>query len=114
MNNHISKIVIIAVFLAANVVLFQNCDKKMQFSTSSSNLGGYNPGEGDGSGDDNYNPGEGDGIPDPNNPNDPDNPGNNPPVPPCTVTYNEIQTPVKILFLIDKTGSNADNSFTSA
>ncbi len=123
MNNHLPKLAVIIAFLAANLVLFQNCDKKMQFSTSSSTLGGYNPGEGDGDNDDNYNPGEGDGIPNPNDPNDPDNPPpnpgdpndpNDPTNPPCTVTYNEIQTPVKVLFLIDKTGSNKDNTNTDA
>lgn len=111
MNNHFIKIGAIVAFLTANFILFQNCEKKMEFSTSSSTLGGYTPGEGDGDGGD-YTPGEGDGIPNPNDPNDPDNPGNDPQLPPCTVTYNEIQTPVRILFLIDKTGSNADNSFT--
>lgn len=45
-------------------------------------------------------PGEGDG-------ND-----HNPPE--CTVTYEEIATPVKVLFLVDKTGSNLDNANTSA
>lgn len=42
-------------------------------------------------------PGEGDGNP-----------------PACTITYDEVVTPVKVLFLVDKTGSNKDDANTSA
>lgn len=33
--------------------------------------------------------------------------------PSCTVTYDEISTPVKVLFLVDKSGSNKDNANTT-
>jgi hypothetical protein len=45
-------------------------------------------------------PGEGDsGGPDPTPAPEPD----------CTLTYNEVVTPVKVLFLVDKSGSNLDD-----
>lgn len=33
--------------------------------------------------------------------------------PECTASYDEVATPVKVLFLVDKTGSNLDNANTS-
>jgi len=34
--------------------------------------------------------------------------------PTCTITYDEVVTPVKVLFLVDKTGSNKDDANTAA
>ncbi len=79
------------------------CDKKMTFSPADAIDGLYiGEDDGDGGGGDGGDPGEDDGT----------NPNNPPPT--CTVTYTEITTPVKVLFLIDKTGSNADDSNTPA
>lgn len=69
------------------------CDKKMTFSPVDAvdGLNGEDPGDVGG---------EDDGG------------GNNTP-PACTETYDEVVTPVKVLFLVDKTGSNQDDFNTS-
>lgn len=86
------------------------CDKKMTFSPADAidGLSTDQPTEGDGSGGNGIDPAENDGDGNSGGGSTTTNP------PSCTVTYNEIQTPVKIVLLVDKTGSNKDNSNTSA
>lgn len=92
MKIHLSKISLVALFAISLIA----CDKKMTFSPVDAIDGlATGPDEGVGSTD------EGDGT---------GGSISNPPT--CTVTYNNVVTPVKVLFLIDKTGSNKDNSNT--
>lgn len=93
MRTYISTISFTALLIASLVA----CNKKMTFSPADA-IDGFNTGENDGAGGNNSDPGNG-------SPADP---------PSCTVTYNNVITPVKVLFLVDKTGSNKDNSNTAA
>lgn len=101
MNTNIYKMTIILLVAGANILLFQNCSKKMKFSTATDGSNALN-----GGGDGTYNPGEGDGST--------GGTGSNGALPPaCTETFEEIQLPVKVLFIVDVSGSNADNTYTA-
>jgi hypothetical protein len=92
------KTLILILSLLVFTTITSSCSKKMTFSQVDDvdGLSTENP------------PGEGDGstIPEPTpTPSTP---------PSCTVTYDEVTTPVKVIFLVDKSGSNKDDSNTSA
>lgn len=94
MKMHLSKISMAALFAISLIA----CDKKMAFSPTDA-IDGLTTGVDEGVGSTGEDDGSGGSI-------------SNPPT--CTVTYNDVVSPVKVLFLIDKTGSNKDNSNTPA